>query len=373
MAIRIVIFILVAAALAGVLYYSQLRHEPDKVSGFIEAHDVRVGSRIGGRIAKVDVDEGAAVKAGDVLVELDPYDLNQRLAQAQALLVQRRAEYDRLKNGFRPEEIAQAAARRDQLAAELDKAVAGPRPPEITEAQALLDQAVRERDLAQATYNRTSKSFAASGVSQEEMDQTTNQLRVTQANLIVRQQQLDLLKEGTRKEDIDSAKAQLAQAQQALDLMKNGNRKEDIDAASAAVDSQAAAVAALQKQIEELKVLAPAAGVIEAVDIRPGDLLSPNAPALSMLESDELWVRAYVPENALDIKKGQKVRVTVDSYPGRDFSGEVTFVSRDAEFTPENVQTVEKRSKQVFRIRVTLTGPGKDDLRAGMSADVWLK
>jgi multidrug resistance efflux pump len=125
--------------------------------------------------------------------------------------------------------------------------------------------------------------------------------------------------------------------------------------------------------MEELKIVAPSDGMVEAVDIRPGDLLSPNAPALSMLESGELWVRAYVPEDALDIKRGQKVIVTVDSYHNRKFTGEITFVSRDAEPTPQNVQTIEQRSKQVFRIRVLLTGPDKEDLRAGMSADVWLK
>ena len=105
--------------------------------------------------------------------------------------------------------------------------------------------------------------------------------------------------------------------------------------------------------------------MIDAVDIRPGDLLRPNAPALSLLETDEMWVRAYVPENRLDIANGQKVRVTVDSFPGRDFQGEVTFVSRNAEFTPGNVQTPEERSKQVFRIRVTLDEAARKDRARG--------
>ncbi len=65
------------------------------------------------------------------------------------------------------------------------------------------------------------------------------------------------------------------------------------------------------------------------------------------------------------------MRVTVDSFPHRDFQGEITFVSRAAEATPNNVQTPEERSKQVFRIRVTLQDP-EHVLRAGMSADVWL-
>ena len=160
MLLRILAFLLIAAALVGVLVYSQHRPPQGKVSGFIEAHDIRVGSRVGGRIAKVDVEEGAAVKAGDVLIELDPYDLTERLNQAHAVLAQRQAELARLKAGYRPEEIAQAAAHRDQLAAQLDKLKSGARPQEVNEAQALLDQAIKERDLAQSTFDRTARSYA---------------------------------------------------------------------------------------------------------------------------------------------------------------------------------------------------------------------
>jgi multidrug resistance efflux pump len=370
---RILIFLLVAAALAGVLIYSQHQPRQEKVSGFIEAHDIRVGSRVGGRIAQVDVTEGQTVKAGDVLVELEPFDLKERLQETQTLLLQRQEQLKRLESGNRPEEIAQAQARRDQLAAKLDELKAGPRAQEIAEAQALLDYAQTQLRLAQNGYDRVTKSYAAHSSSQDEMDQATNQLRDAQANLEVRRVRLDALKEGSRKEDIAAAAAQLAEAEAGLALMKNGSRAEDVAAARAAVEGQKAVIAALERQTAELKIVAPADGVIEAVDIRPGDLLGANAPALTLLETGELWVRAYVPENRLDITTGKTVRVTVDSFPGKDFAGTVTFVSRDAEFTPGNVQTVEERSKQVFRIRVALDAEARKVLRAGMSADVWLK
>ena len=84
------------------------------------------------------------------------------------------------------------------------------------------------------------------------------------------------------------------------------------------------------------------------------------------------WVRAYVPENHLNLKLGQAVRVTVDSFPGRTFAGRIAFVARQAEFTPGNVQTPEDRSQQVFRIKVNLI-EGLDVLRPGLAADVWLE
>jgi HlyD family secretion protein len=370
--IRVLVFILIAAILATGLYYSQQRPREERVSGFIEVHDVRVGSRVGGRIAEVRVKEGQSVKTGDVLVELEPFDLAERLHEARVTLTRRDIELKRLQNGFRAEEIAQATARRDQLKAKLDELVAGPRPQEIAEAQALMDHAQTQLQLAQDNYDRIKKAFAVAASSQEDMDRATNQLKDAQAELIVRRERLALLKEGTRKEDIAAAQAQLAEAQAALDLMKNGNRPEDIAVAQAAVDAQKAVVAALEKQLAELKITAPADGVIEAVDIRPGDLVAPNAPALSLLETRDMWVRAYIPEKSRGVEVGTELRVTVDSLPGKDFQGTVTFISREAEFSPQNVQTVEERSQQVFRIRVALQDPAHQ-LRAGMSADVWLK
>jgi multidrug resistance efflux pump len=372
MLVRILLFVLIASVLTGLLLYSQHRPPLEKVSGFIEAHEIRVGSRVGGRISAVKAVEGQAVKAGDVLVELEPYDLQARLAEAQGLLAQRQAALDRVKAGARAEEVAQADAHRNQLRAQLEKLKTGPRPQEVAEAEALAAQAQSRLQLAQQNFDRVSKAYATKTVSQDEMDGATNQLQVAQAEVAVRRERLALLKEGTRKEDLDAAAAQLGEAEQALALLKNGSRSEDVTAAQAAVESQRGAIDALQRQLAELRITAPADGTVEAVDIRPGDLLAPNAPALTLLDRSELWVRAYVPENRLDITTSRAVRVTVDSFPRRDFAGEVTYVSRQAEFTPGNVQTPEERSKQVFRIRVTLKD-GSDVLRAGMSADVWLK
>jgi hypothetical protein len=89
------------------------------------------------------------------------------------------------------------------------------------------------------------------------------------------------------------------------------------------------------------------------------------------MDTSHLWVRAYVPENRLGVTVGQKVTVTVDSFPDRKFAAHVGFIARQAEFTPNNVQTPEERSKQVFRIKADLD-EGLDVLRPGTPADVWL-
>jgi RND family efflux transporter MFP subunit len=265
---RIVAIVVLACVALVALVYSQRRAGPLRVSGFVEADEIRVGSRVGGRVLKVNVIEGQTVSTGDVLLELEPYDLLARRAEAEA-------------------NVEQAKAR---------------------------------QKLAQITFDRIRTAYAANAASHEEM----------------------------------------------------ATAEAELDAARAAVEAARANVQALEQQIAELKVVSPANGTVEAVDLQPGDLVAANAPVLSLMDTSNLWVRAYVPENHLNMRIGQKLFVTVDSFPGRRFAGHVSFIARQAEFTPGNVQTPQERSKQVFRIKVTLD-EGLQVLRPGMSADVWLE
>ncbi len=117
----IIISVVLAVAVLGWLYWQQHRPVPFVVSGFIEADQIRVGSRVGGRVAEVIASEGDILKKGAVLYRIDPFDLNEQLAEVQASLAGYRAELARLKAGYRPEEVEQARARRDQAAALLAK------------------------------------------------------------------------------------------------------------------------------------------------------------------------------------------------------------------------------------------------------------
>lgn len=369
---RVTLGIVVVLLLLALLAYSQQRLEPFKVSGFVEADEIRLGSRVGGRVAAVHCEEGRKVRAGELLVTLEEFDLDERLAQAEASVAVRRAEWARLTNGFREEEIAQAKARVDGLTAALAQLRNGPREEEIEAGRARLSLAGAQQERAQRTYDRVSQLFATETgtVTREAVDRATEEIRVAEQMVKVREHELQLLIKGTRDEEIAAAEAQLEEARQAWQLVQRGSRQEDIDQAAAALASAVAAVAVVQAQRDELEIRSPVEGIVEAIELQKGDLVGPGAPVLSVMDTSALWVRAYVPENRLDFQLDQGVDVTVDSYPER-FSGRITFLSRQAEFTPNNVQTPEERSKQVFRIKVTLS-QGLDKLRPGMAADVWL-
>lgn len=368
---RIPVLLLVVAGLIALVAYSQRRPELAKISGFIEADEIRLGSRVGGRVAGVHVEEGQLVHAGDVLVELEPFDLLELEQEAEAQLAAKQADYERVQAGFRAEEQAQAKARVDQLQARLDLLVNGPRPQEKEAAKAQLTVAESTLKLAQQNHARVAGLFEKRAAPREQFDEATEKLQAALAMVVVRQQELSLLEAGTRREDIERARAELDEAQQAWALTNAGYRPEEVAVAKAARDAAQAGLAAIRTRKKELRIVAPVDGTVEAQELQPGDLTLPGAPVLTIVDHRRLWVRAYLPENRLNVKLGQPLWVTVDSYPQRRFAGEVTFLARQAEFTPSNIQTSDERSKQVFRIKVTLK-EGWDVLRPGMSADVWL-
>jgi multidrug resistance efflux pump len=120
--------------------------------------------------------------------------------------------------------------------------------------------------------------------------------------------------------------------------------------------------------LDELVSRAPRGARVEALDLRPGDILGPNAPAAKLLEPQQLYVRLYVPETQIGhVRPGMEVPIFVDSFPGRAFLGRVESVASQGEFTPRNLQTADERADQVFAARVGIAS-GADVLRAGMAA-----
>jgi len=369
---RLVAVVLVATVALSALVWSQQREGPFFVSGFIEAEQARVGSRVGGRVAQVHVTEGQRVSQGAPLVTLEPFDLNERLAEAESVAAARQAVLERLRAGARAEEIGQARARRDRAQAVLDKLIAGPRPLEVSIAEDKVALARADLDKAKADFQRVERLFKQGQAADEEMTAATRAIGVAQARFEQAEHDLALLKEGARKEDVAEARGQLEEATQFLALLQAGARREEIAEAEAIAASARASVAAIRQQLAELVVSAPAESAVESIDLEPGDLIAPNAPVVTLVDESSLWVRAFVPENRLNIRQGHKVAVRVDSFPDRRFAGHITFIAREAEFTPSNVQTPEERSKQVFRIKVVLD-EGRDVLRPGMAADVFLE
>ncbi len=342
-------------------------------SGTVETREIQIGSKTGGRVTQVPVEEGQAVKAGSLLVHFECDDLKAQRAQAKAQLEQAQADYRRLQRGNRPEEIAQARATAQEQRAVLAAAENGPRSQELQQARADYAAANADAVNAQTNYQRMEILVRDDTVSRQQYDNAKATRDSTAQRAESLRQRLALLQAGTRKEDLQAAQERYRQAQAAAELMQHGYRKEDIDAGRAKLDEAQARIDQLDVQLKEAELFAPADGLVETVSVCTGDLVGPGKIVVTMLESSQLWVKVYVPETDLSaVRIGQAAQVEVDALHGRTFAGHVQEIASQAEFLPRNVQTRDDRQHQVFGVKVRVDNPD-GVLKSGMSATVRLK
>jgi multidrug resistance efflux pump len=362
------LFILALGAAVYFAYGAWLRTRPYEWSGTVEARTIVVGSRIGGRVRELQAREGERVDAGAPLLVLETGDLDAQRRGAVGQLAQAEAAVEKAKKGARPEEIEQARARAQTASAAFEEAKVGARSEQVAGARARLVAVQVAVDKAQLDADRTHKLFSAQAVSQAEVDGVEAALRGATAQKDAAKQALDELENGSRREEIQQAAARAIEAQANAKLVLAGSRVEDIKAAEGALAAARGRLEQIKVMQDELVVKAPRAARIETLDLRPGDILAPNAAAATLLEDDELFVRIYVPETRVGlIHPGDTVPVFVDSFPDRPFKGTVERVAMQGEYSPRNLQTADERANQVFAARVGL-GDGKGALRAGMAA-----
>jgi len=358
---RLIGILAVAAAIAATAYAAGWFHRDSALqgSGTVEARNIRVGSKIAGRIDQVLVREGDRVKPGQVLVTFDDKEL-------QASLQQSRAAAEKAQRGYRPEEIAEARAAAAQAKAEYEQRRNGYRKEDIAAALADLDRAKADENRTHLDFQRYDALAKKDLVSKQQRDTAEAAWRIAVATAENAQHKLDQLQHGYRAEEIAAAEARYRQAQATLEKLEHGNRREDVEAAKAALSYDEA-------RFRERQVIAPTAATIEVLDVRPGDLVAPNTPVATLLEQNQIYIRIYIPETEIGhVKIGQKAEVRVDSFPNKVFDGEVEQINQQAEFLPRNVQTREERVHQVFGVKVRISD-SSDQVRAGMAADVKLK
>lgn len=371
--------ILIAACAATLLivlwivYALIARNGRNLYSGTIETREIEIGSRIGGRVTAVPVEEGQTVKAGDVLVRFECDELQAQRIQAAAQASAAQADLDRMLRGNRPEEIEQAEATAAAQKAAMQAAINGPRPQELAQAQA--DLAAAQADAANAAtyYERMAKLAATDTISRQQYDDARDKRDAAAQRAESARQRLALLQAGTRPEDVRTAQARYAQAHAAATLAQRGFRKEDIAAARDRLAQAQGRVAELDARLKEAVLTAPGDAVVEVVSVRPGDLVPANRIVINLLEPSQLWVKVYIPETDLArVHLGQAADVRVDSYSGRAFTGHIRQIASQAEFLPRNVQTRSDREHQVFGAKVYVENP-QGILKSGMTATVRLQ
>ena len=334
-----IVFIIPLLLVLGGVYYFKF-YQPGstttdlRISGNIEVTEAQMSFKIPGRLASRQVGEGDQVERGQVLARLDSTDQQIALAQAEANLGYAQAVLAELIAGSRSQEIETARA-------ELTKAAAAEKT-----AQVQLQQ-------AEADHRRYQALYAEGGISKRQYESYANAYAAAQ---------------NFREE----AAARIRSAAEQLDLRETGPRPESIDQARAKVRVAEEGVKQARQQLSYTEIAAPFAGVVLSTSAEAGEYLNPATPVLTLGEVSAPWLRAYVNETDLGrIALKQPVQVTTDSYPGKQYPGQISFISSQAEFTPKSVQTFEERVKLMYRVKIQLANPDHE-LKPGMPADAVL-
>ncbi len=354
-----------------------------RFSGNIEVTEAQMSFQIPGRLKERRVEEGETVQEGQVLAILDNSDQNIAVARTLANLRYAKAVQAELEAGSRQEDIDRADARVAQAKQSLTELQRGSRTEEIDRSRAELESAKASEQsakvqLSQAEtdidrYNRLYKNNSVSKnvleTYQTRFDTATSKVNEAIARTKAVQEQLTMLRAGPRIEQIAGAEAALKQAEAEYALIKAGPRQESIEQARAKTQLAQEDVKQARQQLSYTKLLAPMDGVVLSTNAEPGEYLNPASPILTMGQLGKPWLRAYINEQSLGlVELNQKVAVTTDSFPGKIYSGRLSYISSQAEFTPKTVQTFEKRIKLMYRIKVELDNT-EGELKPGMPAD----
>ena len=304
-----------------------------RVSGHVEATEVRIAGQVGGRLVELRAAEGDRVAAGEVVGRLDTRDVELEIARAEAGRATAEAELRLLLTGARPEDVRQAEAQTDALQAEIGAIDA-------------------ELVAAEADRDRFESLLAADAGSRKQRDDALARVNILQQRA-------------------QAVRQQVRAAEQVVARLESGARVEEIEAARTRVASIDAQIAVLRKRIDDATVVSPAGGIVTQVLVEQGEFVAPMMPLLVVTDIDRAWANLFVPEPAVPrLTIGQEAQVFTDA-GGAGLPGTVTFVSPQAEFTPRNVQTADERSLLVYRIKVAVDNR-EGVLKPGMPVDASL-
>lgn len=391
-------------------------------SGIISATEIDIASQIGGTVVSIDVNEGSQVKKGDVLFQLDDALLQAQRDQASAAVVvaekavnSAKIQYDitlnssRLQdqqnrvnswNSSQPEEfdlpvwyfdkeekIISAKAAVDAAAEDLDienekllQVLDNNSSQELLSAEKRLadaqaafliaDQVLTQADGAQDIEEISNYANDLYDAAKTELDSAQSDYN----RLLTTQEAKEVLEARVR---VRVAQERLDRAVDYLNSLESGDQSLQVKAAGlgvqqaeAGLGQAKAALASIDLQLEKTVIKSPVDGIVLTRNLEEGEVLAPGSVALTIGQLQELSLTVYIPETEYGkINLGDTVSIAVDSFPGENFTGTVTYISDQAEFTPRNVQTVDGRKTTVYAVKITVPNPDLE-LKPGMPADV---
>jgi membrane fusion protein, multidrug efflux system len=375
---------------------------------YVEGSIVIISAKVSGHVAEVHMDDNRAVKAGDLLLRIDPRDYQARRDQARAAVAVAQASHQAtssetqltrettsaqaeearatLESAKVAEQAAESAVVEARATVEAKRAAMAATAAEVTGVQSTLRQNAREKErmrtllqggfVSQRDFDQAEMSAGTASATVE-----ATQRRLNQAEKEVQQAEAALT---SRVLAVSQARQRINEARAALGRVESQRRQvtvkeAEIERATATLSQTRADLAFAELQLQHTDVRAPADGVIAKKSVEVGQVVQMGQPLLAIVPLHEVWVLANFKETQLErVRPGMPATVEIDTFPGKVFRGTVDSLAagtgaRFSLLPPENATG--NWVKVVQRIPVKIRLDAKDfgnphTLRAGMSAYV---
>jgi HlyD family secretion protein len=382
----VIVFLVLLFGVGTFVYFGQRNAQVREVyySGTIEAQSADLSFQVSGRVAHIPVDEGQFVKENQVLAVLEQSEYQAKYEQAKANLesaetnLQRAETVLALYEETLPQEVARAEAGVKVLVSQLRELEAGSRRQEIERARLAYLTAKDVMEEAGKDKRRFEKLFEKNLVSEKQWDEVKLRYETALKEFERAEETLKLLEEGVRKETIDTAKARVEEGRAALEEAKANMKKieaakKEVETAAAGVKGARSARKLAEIQLEYTQLRAPFDGVITSRNVELGEVVSPGQEVISLSDLSRVELKIFVDEAEIGkVKPGQRAEVRTDTFPDKSYTGKVSFISPEAEFTPKMIQTHKERVKLVYLVKIIIPNPDHE-LKSGMPADAWLR
>jgi HlyD family secretion protein len=292
------------------------------------------------------------------------------LGQLQAML--------KLQQTALPADVQRAEAAVRSLQFQFKELESGHRTQEVQAARLAMEEAQAALAEAQREKERFDRLYARNVVSKREKEDKDLRYQTALKTYERSAKAHEMSKEGFRTESIESARARLAEGRAVLKQSQSNLNKivateREVAAAGARVESVKAALELAQIQLNHTGLKAPFNGVITTRSMEPGEVISPGREVLSLADLERVDLKIFVDETEIGkVTPGQPVDIKIDTFPDKTYSGTVTFISPEGEFTPKIIQTHKERVKLVYLVKVSVPNPDFE-LKPGMPADAWLR
>jgi HlyD family secretion protein len=281
------------------------------MAGKIDAkNQAAVTTKISAKVARIFVDVGSQVGQGEPVIILETNEIQAQVKQAEAAVLTAQAN--------------------------LNNTLAGSRPEQITQAQAALDSAQKSYDNSKNNFTRMQDIYKIGGVSRQQFETAQTQLASAEAQYKSAQDQLEMLKQGATKETVAILEKQVQQARASLEVTKT--------------------------QLDNGTIAAPLSGTVTAKNINAGELASPGATLISIVNDEDLYINAYLPASMVgQVKQGQQVIIKVSEISEKKFDGEITVMNAVINSLSKNI---------LVKVAFKIPDPA---LKPGMFAEIALK